>query len=65
MSRDLSPTGILFHSRSRFSIGERVVLMFGLSTIVTAIGRVVRSTKDATPSMFPYATAVQFDRPVS
>ena len=66
MARDLSATGIRFHSRSKFAIGEQVVILFRMdNTVLSSVtGRVVRSTADQDYwSLFPNVTAVQFDVP--
>ena len=66
MIRDLSVSGVLFHSLSRFAIGERVVVMFKLPARkgITA-GKVVRAAIDANlDNMFRFMTAVSFDAPL-
>ena len=68
MARDASPNGILFRSRSQFAIGERLVVSFHVArdTMLNATGRVVRSWRVTDPwSVFPHATAVEFDEPLS
>jgi hypothetical protein len=63
MARDLSPTGILFYSRSAFAVGERVELLFRTEReLKTTTGRVVRASHIVNPNLvFPNATAVEFD----
>lgn len=66
MIRDLSASGVLFHSLSKFAIGERVVVMFKLAKRkgVTA-GHVVRASIDPNlDNMFRFVTAVSFDAPL-
>ena len=66
MARDLSPVGVLFRSRSRFAIGERVVLTLRThhNSMTSAAGRVVRSTKtDDFSDVLPHVTVVEFDVP--
>ncbi len=68
--RDVSRSGMLFHSRSRFALGERVALMFyvpheGQYIRGTTAGRVVRAfVDDNLECMFQHVTAVQFDAPL-
>lgn len=66
MIRDLSASGVLFHSLSKFAIGERVVIQYrvGKARGSTA-GHVVRATTDSnTHNMFRFVTAVRFDAPL-
>lgn len=66
MIRDVSASGVLFHSRSKFEIGERVTVMFKLAHRkgLTA-GSVVRTDTDDHPdNMFRFVTAVRFDAPL-
>jgi hypothetical protein len=65
MARDLSPIGVLFRSRSKFAIGERVVLTLRTPSndLTSAEGRVVRSMKTPDYDMFPHMTVVEFDVP--
>ena len=68
ISHDVSPNGIMFHSRSRFMIGERVDLTFRISSVELKYvsGRVVRaSAAPSYDSTFPYEAAVEFDAPHS
>ena len=64
--RDLSSTGMLFHSRSKFAIGERVTVLFKVAHRKgTSAGQVVRiETDDHPDNIFPFRTAVQFDAPL-
>ena len=70
MIRDVSASGVLFHSRSKFAIGERVSLMFyvrreGEAVKGTTAGHVVRSfVDDNRDAMFQHVTAVRFDAPL-
>ena len=66
MIRDLSISGVLFHSLSKFAIDERVVVMFKLAQrIGTTCGRVVRAAIDPNlDNMFRFVTAVRFDAPL-
>ncbi|MFN0251067.1 MAG: PilZ domain-containing protein [Kofleriaceae bacterium] len=66
MIRDLSASGVLFHSLSKFAIGERVVVMFKLpSRKGVTSGRVVRAQIDPNlDNMFRFMTAVRFDAPL-
>jgi PilZ domain len=70
MIRDVSKSGVLFHSRSKFKIGERVSLMFyvrreGEAVKGTTAGHVVRSfVDDNLNNMFQHVTAVRFDAPL-
>jgi hypothetical protein len=66
MIRDLSASGLLFHSLSRYAIGERVIVMFKLNhgKGVTA-GHVVRAQIDENlDNFFRFMTAVSFDAPL-
>jgi hypothetical protein len=65
VTRDLSTTGVLFHSLGRFSIGEHVRLVFRtLDKKRVVSGRVVRIDSD-THSVFKHITAVEFDSPIA
>lgn len=67
MIRDLSVSGLLFHSLSKFAIGERVVVMFKLAGGRKGIssGHVVRAAVDPNvENMFRFVTAVSFDAPL-
>jgi len=68
VARDLSATGMLFGSRSRFALGERVDLVFlsSLTGATRVAGRVVRTSTEPDPmTMWPHLTAVEFDRPAA
>jgi hypothetical protein len=64
--RDLSASGMLFHSRSEFALGERLALEFRIHRDQgSTAGRVVRTFCDPVLGVtFPYLTAVQFDAPL-
>jgi len=66
MIRDLSESGVLFHSLSRYAIGERVAVMFKLNgERVPTSGCVVRAAvDDNADNMFRFLTAVRFDAPL-
>lgn len=66
VTRDISASGVLFHSVSRFTSGEQVVVMFKVNKKHSSTtGRVVRSaTDDNADGAFRYVTAVQFDAPL-
>jgi hypothetical protein len=56
LSRDISATGMLFHSESGFVVGEQITVAFRIGgTQDLATGIVVRSDDQI--------TAVRFDRP--
>lgn len=63
MTRDVSATGILFHSVTKFDIGEDMRLVFTVNNAnAVATGRVVRAHVDPSlDSSFRYITAVKFD----
>jgi hypothetical protein len=59
--RDLSETGLLFVSRSRFDIGERLVVKFPQDG-GSGTGRVVReSLDDHEDTLFHHLIAIEFD----
>jgi hypothetical protein len=64
--RDVSASGVLFHSRSRFALGERLTIQFRIRKDKSSTaGRVVRAgTDQRDDAFFPYLTAVQFDAPL-
>jgi hypothetical protein len=64
--RDVSASGLLFHSLSRFEVGERVTLMFKVAHRKgSTAGYVVRTDTDEHPdNIFRFLTAVQFDAPL-
>ena len=66
MLRDVSASGVLFHSKSQFEIGDRVTVMFSLAHKKgTTAGRVVRTETDSEPdNIFRHLTAVRFDAPL-
>ncbi|MGE0545746.1 MAG: PilZ domain-containing protein [Kofleriaceae bacterium] len=62
--RDVSSTGMLFHSLSKFAVGEQLTLNFHVGQ-GAATATVVRAACDANPeNMFRFLTAVRFDKPV-
>jgi len=64
--RDVSASGLLFHSLSKFELGERVTVMFKVDhgKGLTA-GEVVRIDTDEHPdNIFKFLTAVRFDAPL-
>ena len=64
VTSDVSAGGLVFHSLSRFSIGEIVDLVFeGEAGEQMAVGRVVRAARDPRWHLFPNVTAVEFDVP--
>lgn len=66
MIRDLSVDGMLFHSRSKFAIGDELELMFILDAQRPMLrGKVVRAfVDDNSDNVFPHVTAVTFDAPL-
>lgn len=69
VTRDLSRSGVLFHSTGRFQLGQRVRLQLrpaGQVRETEVEGTVVRIATDAPlgGTAFPHVTAVQFDTPV-
>lgn len=70
MIRDVSASGLLFHSLSKFAIGERVSLMFyvrrGNERLKGSTGgEVVRAyVDDDVNNFFRNVTAVRFDAPL-
>lgn len=63
--RDVSASGVLFHSESKFEVGERLILQFRLADAKgTTAGHVVRVVAVDEPVTFPYLTAVQFEAPL-
>lgn len=66
ITRDVSAGGVLFHSSSRFAVGEQVEVMVGLATQgpTIATGHVVRATRDPShQTVFRHVTAVAFSYP--
>ena len=66
VTRDLSESGLLFHSLSQFQPGERVWLVFQAARRANcATGEVVRAVQDPNEtSLLRYVTAVKFDAPI-
>lgn len=64
--RDVSASGMLFHSKSQFEVGERVTLYFWVEKrIGSTAGRVVRAACDTNDdNSFPFLTAIRFDAPL-
>jgi hypothetical protein len=64
--RDVSASGVLFHSISKFEIGERVTVVFKIAhRNGTTAGQVVRTDTDDHPdNIFRFVTAVRFDAPL-
>jgi len=64
--RDVSASGLLFHSVSQFELGERVTVMFKAPHGKgVAAGEVVRTDTDEHPdNAFRFLTAVRFDAPL-
>ena len=64
VTSDVSATGLLLHSLSRFAVGERVNLVFRTQNVESlATGRVVRAGRDASWHMFPNVSAVELEAP--
>lgn len=62
VTRDVSESGMLFQSLSRFAVGDRVELVYRVRDHdETIVGRVVRATRDPSWSLYPNGTAVRFD----
>lgn len=66
MIRDLSEHGVLFHSLSKYALGERVAVMFKLGgERIPTSGCVVRADlDDNADNIFRFLTAVRFDAPL-
>ena len=67
VTRDVSASGLLFHSVSEFQIGERVKVVFRppRSRLSSTLGLVVRTRHDPdNASPFRFVTAVVFDAPL-
>jgi hypothetical protein len=67
MIRDVSASGVLFHSRSQFALGERVTIEFHVASGERGetSGEVVRASTDARDdALFRVLTAVKFDIPL-
>jgi hypothetical protein len=66
ITRDLGAGGLLFHSSSRFAVGDTVDLRFQIprATEARATGKVVRVVRDPETNLFANITAVAFAHPV-
>jgi hypothetical protein len=67
VTRDVSARGLLLHTTSKFSVGERVRVVFRstLDVETRATGRVVRTSKEPERwSTFPNVSAVELDHVV-
>ncbi len=69
VTRNVSPGGLLFHSMSRFSLGERIRLTYRSHQTQEnrqIEARVVRVASDlpSSGSAFPHLCAVEFDEPI-
>lgn len=72
ITRNVSETGALFHSSSKFKVGEVIVLVMVRASadgdeVEERIGaRVVRTDVEppGSDSHFPHLTAVEFDEPI-
>jgi hypothetical protein len=68
VTRNVSPGGVLFHSRSRFALGEEIDLRIrppnGRRAERFVRGVVVRSDSDRRDTLFPNLTAVAFPEPL-
>jgi hypothetical protein len=65
MIRDVSTSGMLFHSLSKFAVGEQLELNFHVGA-GAAVATVVRAACDSNPdNMFRFVTAVRFHEPLS
>lgn len=71
VTKNLSAGGVLFHTASRFELGEALDLTFRGPPVVpidTRVrGRVVRTRHDARESdtLFPHMIAVEFEEPLA
>jgi hypothetical protein len=68
VTRDVSPGGLLFHSRSRFSLGEQMVVTYrdpGTQQERKIPARVVRVASDlqTAASSSPHLCAIEFEQP--
>jgi hypothetical protein len=64
VTSDVSESGMVFHSLSRFAVGEKLDIVFGaVDAERVASGRVVRTARDPRWHLFPNVTAIQFDAP--
>jgi hypothetical protein len=62
--RDMSASGMCFHSLSRFELGEQLTLMFRLGHSGSTTAKVVRTYTDPGQELFRFVTAVKFDAPL-
>ena len=68
ISRDISAGGLLFHSSTRFAVGEYVEVRFRIARAddARATGQVVRASRDPdAETVFRNITAVAFAFPVA
>ncbi len=71
VTRNLSASGVMFHTASRFEIGDKLDVTFRGPPVIpidTRVrGRVVRVLHDVKESgmLFPHVIAVKFDEPLS
>jgi hypothetical protein len=64
VTSDVSATGLLLHSLSRFAVGERVSVLYRFNGVESiARGWVVRAGRDDRWQMFPNTSAVRFESP--
>lgn len=64
MIREMSRTGALFHSRSKFAVGERIAITYrgADGQLTNADATVVRAFRDTCEdNMFPWMTAIHFE----
>jgi hypothetical protein len=70
VTRNLSAGGVMFHTASRFELGEELDVTFRGPPVIpvdTRVrGRVVRARHDVKESgtLFPHVIAVEFDQPL-
>ncbi len=66
ITRNVSPTGVLFHSVSRLRVGDRLTLTLQTSeeAATTVTGTVVRTESDSPElrTVFPHVAAVLLDQ---
>jgi hypothetical protein len=71
VTRNVSAGGVLFHSASRFEVGQRLDLYFRARPILReemhVRGRVVRVWHEARDhyTLFPHVIAVEFEHPLT
>ncbi len=71
ITRNVSAGGVLFHSASRFALGQHLELRFRapltapthMRSEIQLTGTVVRVATDARDTAFRHLTAVKFDEP--